>query len=392
VCDVSASLVRRLRAGSTWPLVDVPVAAGLAVAAVADAVSSDLKAAAAVLGAFAAGAVALRVRAPLVMGLVSAAAFAGYGAVPDTSTPMWTFLTVLVVAFSVGSQLDGRARVLALAALVAATYLVQLLDAHRMPDELGWAEVWVTPPVLILGPAVAGLLLQRARRQAAELSRLAAELEAERQRHVEAAAEAERNRIARELHDVISHSVSLMVVQAGAAEQLLPADDPARVQIRTVRTTGKEALAELRRQLGVLGRNGTNGVNGAAAPMPGLDDLPRLVSGTGATLFREGDPGAEQTPAGIGLAAYRIVQEALTNAARHAAGAPVRVRLVHHADGLEVDVVNGPGRPTGDHGSGRGLAGMRERVELYGGLLDAGPRDGGWRVRAWLPLHAGTPT
>lgn len=384
---MTPSSVRRLRAGTTWPLIDVSVGAVLAVAAVMDSVRSDVGPVAAVLGAAAAASVALRVRAPLVMGLLGAVAFAGYGAVPGTSTPMWTFLAVLVMAFSVGSQLEGRQRVLTLAVLVASAYLVQLVDAHRMPDELGSAEVYLTPPVIILGPAVAGWLLRRARRQAAELRRLADELEAERQRHAEAAAEAERTRIARELHDVISHSVSLMVVQAGAAEQLLPVDDPARAQIRTVRTTGKEALAELRRQLGVLARTGASAQNGAMAPMPGLDDLPRLVDSAGASLSTEGDVSQETTP-GLELAAYRIVQESLTNAARHASGAPVSVRIVHCRNGLELDVRNGPGQPSGEQGSGRGVAGMRERVELYGGYLDAGPCDSGWRVHAWLPLQA----
>jgi signal transduction histidine kinase len=371
----------------------------LAGAAVVDTLDSALDPVTAVPAAVAAGSVLLRTRAPFVMALLCAVAFTGYAVLPDTNTPMWGFVALLLVGFSVGAHLTGRRMLTAAGVLVAMAYVVQVIDAHRVPGSLTWAETYLTPPVLILGPVLAGWLLQRSRRQAAELGRLAAELDAERERHAAAAAEAERNRIARELHDVISHSVSLMVVQAGAAEQLLAAEDPAREQIRTVRATGKEALAELRRQLGVLGsgspdlpeRQGADGVGGTIAPMPGLDDLPRLVRATGARLTSEGD-GPTDTPPGLGLAAYRIVQEALTNAARHAAGAPVRVRVVHHHDGLEVDVVNGPGRPSGDRGSGRGLAGMRERVELYGGLLDAGPRDGGWRVRAWLPLHAGAPT
>jgi signal transduction histidine kinase len=177
-----------------------------------------------------------------------------------------------------------------------------------------------------------------------------------------------------------------MVVQAGAAEQVLPSDSPARAQIRAVRETGKEALSELRRQLGVLGR-----ASGDAAPLPGLGDLPRLAHATGAALSCEGTVHADLAP-GLGLAAYRVVQEALTNASRHAAGAAVRVRLVHHTDGIEVDIVNGPGIATGTQGSGRGLIGMRERVELYGGLLDAGRRGDGWRVHAWFPAAHGLPT
>jgi signal transduction histidine kinase len=376
----------RLRPAAALPVVDVLLGAALALAAVVDTLDSQsIPRLAAIPAAAAAGAITLRTRAPFATGLVVAAGFLGYGLVPHTSTPMWTFITILVVAFSAGSRLTGRRRWSVAVALVAAAFFVQLVDSHRMPDELGWAEVYLTPLVLVLGPGFAGGLLQQARTQAAELRRLARELEEERQRHGIAAAEAERGRIARELHDVISHSVSVMVVQAGAAEQVLPADSPARTQVRAVREAGKEALLELRRQLGVLGAP-TEG----AAPLPGLDDLPRLVRARGATLTTEGTVASELAP-GVGLAAYRVVQEALTNASRHASGGPVSVRVVHRPDGLEVDVVNGPGAPSGERGSGRGLVGMRERVELYGGRLDAGPSGSDWRVHAWLPLREWSP-
>ena len=356
------------------------------VAAIVDTLgSADLRPITAVPAAVTGGAIALRTRAPMTMVVLAAGGFVVYALSPGTTSPMWAFVTVLVVAFSAGAGLEGRELYTASVALVASAYVIQVVDAHRTPGELSWGEIYLTPPVLILGPVFAGWLLQRSQHQTTELRRLARELDEERHQHVAAAAEAERSRIARELHDVISHSVSVMVVQAGAAEQVLPADSPARAQVRAVREAGKAALAELRRQLGVLGTPGDG-----AAPLPGLKDLPRLVETSGATLTIEGTMPADVAP-GVGLAAYRVVQEALTNASRHASGSAVDVRLVHHPDGLEVEVVNGAGSPSGESGSGRGLIGMRERVELYGGRLEAGSRGPGWRVHAWLPLRERAP-
>ena len=376
----------RLRRSAAWPVVDLLLGAALAVAAVLDTLgSATLRPVTAIPAAVAAGSVALRTRAPVAMVLLACAGFVVYALSPGTTSPLWAFVTVLLVAFSLGARMAGRQLYVATAALMASAYVIQLADSHRMPDELSWGEVYLTPPVLILGPVFAGWLLQRSQRQTTELRRLARELEEERQRHGIAAAEAERSRIARELHDVISHSVSVMVVQAGAAEQLLPADSPARTQVRAVRAAGKAALAELRRQLGVLGT-----ASEGAAPLPGLKDLPRLVETSGATLTVVGTPPTDLAP-GIGLAVYRVVQEALTNAARHASGSAVSVHLLHEPSGLEVDVVSGHGAPSGERGSGRGLIGMQERVELYGGRLEAGSRGRDWLVHAWLPLVERSP-
>jgi signal transduction histidine kinase len=329
--------------------------------------------------------IAVRTRAPLVMALVVAAAFVGYGAMPGTGTPMWAFVGVLVIGFSAGANLDGRRRWAGLSALVAATYAVQLMDAARSVGELTWAEVYLTPPVIVLAPALAGRLVQRSRQQTAQVRRLAAELAAEREHHAAAAALAERNRIARELHDVISHSVSVMVVQAGAAENLLAADDPARAQVRAVRETGREALAELRRQLGLLRDDDVRRV----APMPALTDLSVLAASVSADLEVVGRLDGIGSP-GLELAAYRVIQEALTNARRHADGGRARVRVERSADELAITVLDEGGGPAdpGPRGAGHGLAGVRERVSLYGGTVEAGPRrEGkGWRVHARLPL------
>lgn len=328
------------------------------------------------------GALALRTVAPAAMCVVAAVGWAGYGLLPHTGTPLWGFVAMLVLAFSAGAHLAGRRRLGGLAVLLAGAYVLQVATSARLSEgEVSWGDVWVTPLVLIGVPALAGALLRRARAQAAELRRLAAALAEERQRHAAAAREAERQRIARELHDIISHSVSVMVVQAGAAEQLLDDDSPARLPVHAVRETGKEALAELRRQLGLLGTPGEG-----PGPMPGVGDLARLAETHGAEFAHEAEGGAE-IPPGLGLAVFRVVQEALTNASRHASGARVRVRLTQGRDGIDIAVDNDAGVATGLVGSGRGLAGMRERVELYGGTFDAGPCTQGWRVRARLPMR-----
>jgi signal transduction histidine kinase len=176
-------------------------------------------------------------------------------------------------------------------------------------------------------------LLRRSRRQTAELHRLSEELQAERAKHEAEAAEAERRRIARELHDVISHSVSLMVVQAGAAEQLLNGDGAAREAVHAVRETGKEALAELRRQLAVL----REGEGGPSTSLPGLAEIPALVERSGGILTTHGTK-PDDVPAGLALTVYRMVQEGLTNARRHAADSPVSVVLDYEADCVGVTV------------------------------------------------------
>jgi len=203
----------------------------------------------------------------------------------------------------------------------------------------------------------------------------------------EAVAE-ERTRIARELHDVVAHSVSIIAVQAGAAEAYVDRDPArAREHIGAVRRTAAETLTEMRRLLDVLRED-----EALYTPQPTLAGLERLVEEVRATgvpveLTWEGD--VDGLPAGIDLAAYRIVQEALTNVRRHAGGAPTRVH-VRRADGsIEVEVVNAaPTSPGEGPGGGHGLVGMRERVRLYGGSLDAGAgEDGGFAVRARLPVQ-----
>ena len=203
-----------------------------------------------------------------------------------------------------------------------------------------------------------------------------------------AAVAGERARIARELHDIIGHSMSVISLQAGAAEQLLRRDpDKAEGHLRAVQQTAHEALVEMRRLMGVLRED-----DASYAPQPGLAEIDALVRRLGAAgldveVAREEDAGVIVPPS-VGLAAFRIVQEALTNAQKHAGARRASVGLRLRADAVEVTVRNPPGKRTpAPNGGGRGLAGMRERVRVFGGEFEAGPEDGGYAVRARLPLE-----
>ncbi|HEY0417577.1 MAG TPA: histidine kinase, partial [Gaiellaceae bacterium] len=231
--------------------------------------------------------------------------------------------------------------------------------------------------LLVSGSWFAGLLMRR---------RAEALRAAERDR--DAAATSERMRIARELHDIVSHRVTTVVVQAQAAHATLATDPEAtRRSLEAVDVAGRQALAELRDLLGVLR---TDGGAGGRAPQPGLEDLPRLVDeararGVPASLTVEG--AAYDVEPGIALAAYRVVQEALTNVAKHAGSAPTEVLVRYGSGALEVHVVDtGPGGPA--RRRGHGLVGMEERAALYGGSVQAGEAaGGGFAVRLALPVR-----
>ena len=227
---------------------------------------------------------------------------------------------------------------------------------------------------------------QRALRTA--LAELTASAAHAREEEVRRSAADERSRLAREVHDVVAHSLSVIVVQAGAGRRVA-ADAPPEVRevLASIERTGREALGEIRRLLGVL-RSG----DGGRAPQPGLAALPALIErfrSLGLDVEADADGGPD-LPATIDLSAYRIVQEALTNCLRHARGAPARVAVRRQAGAVLVEVSNGPGGAAGvaPPGAGHGLTGMRERAAVYGGALEAGPLPGGgWRVRATLPVE-----
>ncbi len=201
----------------------------------------------------------------------------------------------------------------------------------------------------------------------------------------------QRARFARELHDVVAHHMSLMAIRAESAPHRLGAlPEPVRAEFGSLSGSAREALADMRRLLGVL----RSDQPAERAPQPGLEDLPGLIGRArqaGMAVHLSAPPALDKVPPSAGLCAYRIVQEALSNAGRHAAGAPVGVSVGCDADTVTLQVTNGPGIPAGPradgHGPGHGLTGMRERVELLGGWLSAGPaHGGGFAVSAVLPL------
>jgi signal transduction histidine kinase len=230
--------------------------------------------------------------------------------------------------------------------------------------------------------------VRQRRHRTAELERHAADLEADRAALAREAVADERARIAREMHDAVAHGVSVMVLQAGAAEQVLAtAPERARESLVAIQDTGREAIIELHRMLGLL-RDPAAGV--LLSPQPSVDRLDALLeqvrgAGLPVELTVEGEP--RRLPPGIDRSAYRIVQEGLTNALKHAGPAHASVRLRYSEWALELEVLDDGRGPAGTAG-GFGLVGMRERAALYGGVLAADARPGGgYALRARLPLE-----
>ena len=269
-----------------------------------------------------------------------------------------------------------------------------LVGAIALQVGLPGIRMQVAPAVLLLLTGTLAWLGGQATRQRQAQARLLEErakrLERERDLAAQVAVADERARIARDLHDVVAHSVSLIVVQAGAARMVSGQPPRAVAALRNVEASGRQALEELRHLVGLLGRDEEAS---SLAPQPGLDQLEALVAtvraaGTPVQLHITGSR-RELSP-GLDLAAYRIVQEALTNTVKHAPGASAEVHVDFSNGELGVEVVDTGGRtaPTGALSGGHGLTGMRERVALYRGHLEAGPRaEGGFMIRARLPLE-----
>jgi signal transduction histidine kinase len=226
-----------------------------------------------------------------------------------------------------------------------------------------------------------------------EVAARAERAELDREQREREAVEAERARIARELHDVVSHSISVVAIQAQAIRQRLGPEHAREASDLTgIETTARQAMAEMRRLLGVLRADGERL---PLAPQPGLDQLPELVERareTGLQVELDIDGASTPLPPGVDLAAFRIVQEALTNALKHAAAQTVRVRVHYRKHDLELIVEDDGTGMDAQPGDGHGLFGMRERVALYGGACTIGSREGGGvRVHALLPVQEGGP-
>jgi signal transduction histidine kinase len=251
---------------------------------------------------------------------------------------------------------------------------------------------FVAVTVLYGGSWAVGQMVRQRTREAAEHAARADRAEREREAGAAQAVAAERARIARELHDIVSHSISVIAVQTQAVRRRLGPDHAREVaDLRAVETTAREAMAEMRRLFGILRAHGERP---ALSPQPGLDQLDRLIADTRAagidvSVALDGHPAP--LPPGLDLTAYRIVQEALTNVRKHAPGGRVVVRVRHGEAEVDVVVEDTGGVSSADEdGAGLGLMGMRERVELYGGTLDTGPLPGGgFTVHARLPFREG---
>lgn len=298
----------------------------------------------------------------------------------NAGVPPVAFGAAVFAAYS--AVVHSRYRNLAIAAVLVVTLAVSVTYADTLPRFPGR----LTALFAIIPAAAAGIGIRELRRRlsdsATRLRHAAEEHEAATRRAIEA----ERARIAGELHDVVTHNVSVMVVQAGAARTVL-ASSPAEAEeaLLAVEASGRTAMAELRNLLGLLSPAG-DGV--ALHPQPGLSELDALIgrvtaAGLPVELHVSGTP--QPLPPGADLAAYRVVQEALTNVLRHAGRAATSV-MVQWGEKLVITVSDN-GRGTSGGAPGRGLLGLRERLALYGGELHAGPQPGGgWQVRAVVPV------
>ncbi|HKN95212.1 MAG TPA: sensor histidine kinase [Thermoleophilaceae bacterium] len=364
-----------LRATRGLPRGDVVFAVGLAALGVVDVFVGGWRgptAVNAVAVPLMALALAWRRRHPLgVLAFVVAcftALSAAFGA-PETSTAVFILVAAVFSAAAHGSNPVATVALSVVVAIVETT-LDPLI--HTFGDA-AWSIILVT---LTLGAGFG----MRARTEA---------LERGQELMAAAAAEEERKRIARELHDIISHSLGVLVLQAGAAEQVVERDpERAREVLRSIRATGQEAIGEMGTLFGLIRGEPV----ATREPQPSLADVSKLVekmhdAGLDVRLDVEGE--ARPLPAALELSAFRIVQEGLTNALKHAGPGHASVILRYADEELEIEVADDGSSVNGNgQGSRRGLAGAGERVALFGGRLDAGPRpDGGWTLRAGFPLE-----
>lgn len=356
---------------------DLLLAGGLAIGSVFSLIEDSAPAIAFVAQPLAALSLAWRRINPFVPAVATLTATLGILALSGQGPGDVLYLAIWIVgSYASGAYLPLR-RSLASLALWWITLVVSALNGP------GWGDV-LFMGILTLGawaPGVAARRSEQARREAAELA-------VRREAEARDAVASERARIARELHDVVAHAVGVMLVHAGAAQAVLDADPQrARAALDTVQDAGQEAITELRRMLGLL-----RDAEPSTAPLPRLADLDALVermraAGLTVDIDRHGD--LDLVPAQE-LTVYRIVQEALTNALKHAPGSAVRVVFRRTSERLEVDIANSapPAPVSPAAGTGSGLLGLRERVAVFGGELTtgAGP-DGGFRVTASLPLR-----
>ena len=318
--------------------------------------------------------VAFRRRAPIAALAATTAGVALPELTVGSQDAVAPFAALLLEAFSLGAWARPAA---GLATLAIAIVLLTTGDPANA----------VFAALVIGGPYLAGRVTRREREHASRLERLSTQLAAEQERGASLAVELERQRVARELHDIIGHGLGVMVLQAGAVRRLLlPAQEEERAALESAELTGREALAELRRVIGGLRADESR------APMTGLaalDGLAEQVRAAGLPVLVRVEGSPRPLPAVLDHSAYRVVQGALTNALKHAGPARAEVRVRFEPEWLELTVEDDGAGSAGDGPPGYGLIGMRERATLFGGWLDAGPRPtGGFAVHARFPLSA----
>jgi signal transduction histidine kinase len=303
--------------------------------------------------------------------------------------PTMVLLGLLVALYTAGTLVD-RPRFALWAAACAG--LVVGTSVPAWGSTMFWADLARTFSMLAVAAAIGDATRNR-RAYVAEVEERAAEAERTREEETRRRVDEERLRIARELHDITAHSLSIVAVQSGAALHVLDTDpDAARGALVAIRATSRDALNELRAILGVLRGSGEAPEGAPLAPTPGLShvaDLAAPLRDAGLNVEIVAPESGEALPAFVEASAYRIVQEALTNVLRHAGTASVRVTLRRDDDVLSIDVVDdGAGTtPCAPVAEGHGISGMRERALALGGTFEAGPvKGGGWRVSATLPL------
>jgi signal transduction histidine kinase len=343
--------------------------------------------------------IAWRSRYPLSVAAIVLAANGAciYAAAPNQAA-FQPFVALVLVGYSAGSRAEGR-RALWVPAVMAVLAIPLFLAAVRHGQDPGNA---IPSYVWLVASWAAGRSARGWRQKTIASLALAAanrELAEQRELQAQAAVAVERGRIARELHDVVAHNVSMMVVQAGAAARVLDGEQPdVRNALEVIAATGRETVDEMRTLLGVL--RSDDGPD-ALRPQPGLADLEHLVSGVReaglpVTLQFEGAP--RPLPPALDLSAFRIVQEALTNSLKHAGPAQARVTVRYRDAAVELEIADtgrgraanaGDGGPARADGTAHGLVGMRERAAIFGGELETAAADGGgFTVRARLPLMA----
>lgn len=289
---------------------------------------------------------------------------------------------ILALSFGLGAHGEGRDAAAGLSLLIAGVCGTSLIDGQFTVGEIGF------PSVMITAFWLAGRTARSRARLAGELHEAAVRARERRAAEAERAVAEERRRIAREMHDVVAHSVSVMVVQAGGARRIL-GREPARAQAAAglIAGTGREAIVELQRLLGVLHVD-----HGPSPTLAGLDGLVERARAAGLPVALTIEGERRSLPAGVELAAYRVIQEAITNAIKYAGAAPTEVRVRYGTGAVELRVRDrGPGNGAASAvgGGGHGLVGMRERVRVFGGELHTGRREGGgFEVSARIPVDA----